>query len=143
MGDPLFAHGVDLAVVLIVILKAVVTFAVVLVSVLFMVVFERKSISWMQNRVGPNRAGPRGYLQSLADGTKLFFKEALLPEQGRPPDLPAGPVPGRGAGVHDVLDRADRRHGHHRPPHHPAPAGRPAVGDPVPAHDVVDLASTA
>jgi NADH-quinone oxidoreductase subunit H len=53
----------------------------VLVSVLFMVVFERKSISWMQNRVGPNRAGPRGYLQSLADGTKLFFKEALLPEQ--------------------------------------------------------------
>jgi NADH-quinone oxidoreductase subunit H len=81
MGDPLFRNGLDLAVVLIVILKAGITFVVVLLSVLAMVVFERKSIAWMQNRVGPNRAGPRGYLQSLADGTKLFFKEALLPVQ--------------------------------------------------------------
>jgi NADH-quinone oxidoreductase subunit H len=81
MGDPLFQHGLDVTVVLIVALKAIVTFVVVLLSVLFMVVFERKSIAWMQNRVGPNRAGPRGYLQSLADGTKLFFKEALLPAE--------------------------------------------------------------
>jgi NADH-quinone oxidoreductase subunit H len=81
MGDPLFQHGVDLAVVLIVILKTVIVFAIVLVSVLFMVVYERKVISYMQNRVGPNRAGPDGWLQSLADGTKLFFKEALLPDQ--------------------------------------------------------------
>jgi NADH-quinone oxidoreductase subunit H len=81
MGDPLFQNGLNLTVVLIVVLKAVITFVVVLVAVMAMVVFERKSISWMQNRVGPNRAGPRGYLQSLADGTKLFFKEALLPAQ--------------------------------------------------------------
>jgi NADH-quinone oxidoreductase subunit H len=81
MGDPLFVNGLSLTVVLIVVLKAVITFVLVLLSVLFMVVFERKSIAWMQNRVGPNRAGPRGYLQSLADGTKLFFKEALLPTQ--------------------------------------------------------------
>jgi NADH-quinone oxidoreductase subunit H len=79
MGDPLFSHGVDLAVVLIVIVKAVLIFVIVLVSVLFMVWYERKVISYMQNRVGPNRAGPYGLLQSLADGTKLFFKEALLP----------------------------------------------------------------
>lgn len=79
MGDPLFNHGVTLAVAIIVVVKAVLVFVVVLVSVLFMVWYERKVISYMQNRVGPNRAGPYGLLQSLADGTKLFFKEALLP----------------------------------------------------------------
>jgi len=78
-SDPLFAHGVDLVVLLIVILKAAIVFVVVLVSVLFMVWYERKVISHMQNRIGPNRVGPYGLLQSLADGTKLFFKEALLP----------------------------------------------------------------
>src|SRR5579884_2774362 len=78
-GDPLFVHGVTLAVALIVILKAIVVFAVVLVSVLLMVWYERKVISHMQNRIGPNRVGPYGLLQSMADGTKLFFKEALLP----------------------------------------------------------------
>jgi len=43
--------------------------------------FERKVISDMQNRIGPNRAGPYGILQTLADGIKLFFKEDLLPDQ--------------------------------------------------------------
>jgi NADH-quinone oxidoreductase subunit H len=80
-GDPLFANGVDLTVVLIVIGKAVVTFGVLLVAVLFMVWFERKVISDMQNRIGPAKAGPFGILQSLADGIKLFFKEDLLPER--------------------------------------------------------------
>jgi NADH-quinone oxidoreductase subunit H len=79
VGDPLFGAGVDVPVVLIVIAKAVIVFVLVLVSVLFMVWYERKVISYMQNRVGPNRAGPYGLLQSLADGTKLFFKEALTP----------------------------------------------------------------
>jgi NADH-quinone oxidoreductase subunit H len=79
MGDPLLNNGVNGAVVLIVIVKAAIVFVVVLVSVLAMVVFERKVIGHMQNRIGPNRAGPYGLLQSLADGTKLFFKEALLP----------------------------------------------------------------
>ncbi|MBW3537361.1 MAG: NADH-quinone oxidoreductase subunit NuoH [Actinobacteria bacterium] len=80
-GDPLFAQGVDLTVVLIVIVKTLVTFGVLLVAVLFMVWFERKVIAAMQNRVGPDRAGPWGILQSLADGIKLFFKEDLLPER--------------------------------------------------------------
>ena len=57
VGDPLFSNGVDFTVVLIVILKTLVTFAVLMVAVLFMVWWERKLVSDMQNRIGPNRAG--------------------------------------------------------------------------------------
>jgi NADH-quinone oxidoreductase subunit H len=78
-GDPLFAHGLNLAVWIILIVKVVVIFALVLLSVLFMVMYERKAVAWLGVRHGPNRAGPGGWLQSLADGTKLFFKEAFLP----------------------------------------------------------------
>ncbi|MCL4413797.1 MAG: NADH-quinone oxidoreductase subunit NuoH [Acidimicrobiales bacterium] len=81
MGDPLFAHGVGLAVLLIVVVKVVVAFAALMVAVMFMIWFERKVISDMQARIGPNRAGPFGLLQTLADGIKLFFKEDLLPER--------------------------------------------------------------
>ena len=56
-------------------------FGVLLVSVMLMIWFERKVISDMQNRIGPNRAGPFGILQTLADGIKLFFKEDLFPSQ--------------------------------------------------------------
>jgi NADH-quinone oxidoreductase subunit H len=80
-ADPLFNDGVDLTVLLIVIGKTVVTFAILMVSVLFMVWFERKVVADMQNRYGPNRAGPWGLLQTLADGIKLFFKEDLLPDR--------------------------------------------------------------
>ncbi len=79
--DPLYAHGVDLAVVLITLLKVVVAFVFLLVATMFMVWFERKIIADMQHRIGPNRAGPWGILQTLADGTKLFFKEDLLPDK--------------------------------------------------------------
>ena len=58
-----------------------VAFGALLVSVMLMIWFERKVISDMQNRIGPNRAGPFGILQTLADGIKLFFKEDLLPER--------------------------------------------------------------
>ena len=82
MGDPLFAHGVDLAVVLIVILKVVVTFVFLLLAVLLYIWAERRVLALvMQNRVGPERAGPAGILQSVADGVKLFFKEELDPEE--------------------------------------------------------------
>jgi len=80
-GDPLFVHGINFAVALAVVIKVVLAFAFLLVSVLMMIWFERKIISDMQNRVGPDRAGPWGILQSLADGTKLFFKEDLLPDR--------------------------------------------------------------
>src|SRR3954468_14604039 len=79
--DPLLHGNIDFGVFVIVVIKSVVTFVVLLVSVLFMVWFERKVIAGMQNRIGPNQAGPWGILQSLADGTKLFFKESFTPER--------------------------------------------------------------
>ena len=79
--DPLYGHGIDLTIVLIVIGKTVAVFVLLLVSVLLLIWYERKFISDMQNRIGPNRAGPYGILQTLADGIKLFFKEDLLPAQ--------------------------------------------------------------
>jgi NADH-quinone oxidoreductase subunit H len=80
--DPIFDHGVDFWVVLFVAIKTLVTFAVLMVAVLFMVWYERKLHADMTNRIGPARAGGRfGVLQSLADGIKLFFKEDLLPDR--------------------------------------------------------------
>src|SRR5579864_5290832 len=81
LGDPLYAHGVHWVELLIVVIKVVVAFAALLVSVMLMIWFERKVISDMQARIGPNRAGPFGILQTLADGIKLFFKEDLMPER--------------------------------------------------------------
>jgi NADH-quinone oxidoreductase subunit H len=81
MTDPLFAHGVGLSVVVIVLVKALVAFGFLLVAVMLMIWFERKVISDMQNRIGPNRTGKFGVLQTLADGAKLMFKEDLLPER--------------------------------------------------------------
>ncbi len=81
--DPLYLDGVGLAEVLITIGKVLVTFVILLLSVLFMVWFERKTIAIMQNRMGPNRAGPFGLLQTLADGLKLIVKEDLIPSRAR------------------------------------------------------------
>jgi NADH-quinone oxidoreductase subunit H len=78
-GDPLLAGHVDLAVVLIVLLKVVAVFAFLLVATMLMIWFERKFVGDLQNRVGPNTAGPFGVLQTLADGIKFFFKEDLKP----------------------------------------------------------------
>jgi NADH-quinone oxidoreductase subunit H len=62
-----------------VIIKAVALFVFLLVMTLFAIVFERKVVGRMQNRIGPNRVGPWGTLQSLADGLKLAFKEEVIP----------------------------------------------------------------
>ncbi len=85
MGDPLFADGVDFTVVLIVIAKTLFVFTLLLVTVLITIWLERKVVADMQNRIGPNRAGPFGLLQSLADGIKLFFKEQSIPDSADRP----------------------------------------------------------
>lgn len=79
--DPLLTDGVGLTEVLIVLVKAGITLAICLVATMLMIWFERKIISDLQNRVGPNRAGPFGVLQTLADGLKVILKEDLVPDQ--------------------------------------------------------------
>ncbi|MDA8374424.1 MAG: NADH-quinone oxidoreductase subunit NuoH [Actinomycetota bacterium] len=79
--DPLFLGHISIGVIVIVLVKVLVAFAALMVAVMLMIWFERKLISDMQNRIGPNRAGPWGLLQTLADGIKLFFKEDLIPEK--------------------------------------------------------------
>lgn len=61
------------------VVKMVFVVAVCLGVVPIMVWFERRGAAWMQGRVGPNRVGPFGLLQPLADVLKFFFKEAWVP----------------------------------------------------------------
>ncbi|MEN8040211.1 MAG: NADH-quinone oxidoreductase subunit NuoH [Actinomycetota bacterium] len=63
------------------IIKVLAAFGFLLVTVLLLVWVERKFVSDLQNRVGPDRAGPWGILQTLADGLKSFFKESLTPDK--------------------------------------------------------------
>jgi len=67
------------ATVVIALVKTVALFAILLLLTILVVWFERKVIADMQARIGPNRWGPFGLLQTLADGIKLFFKEDFRP----------------------------------------------------------------
>src|SRR4051795_11835333 len=59
--------------------KALGIFVFLLLTVLVAILIERKVLGRMQMRYGPNRVGPFGLLQSLADGVKLALKEGLIP----------------------------------------------------------------
>ncbi len=72
----------------------------ILVTILFVVTLtiaaystwaERKVAAWLQDRVGPNRAGPFGLFQPLADGGKMFFKEEIIPSGANKYLFVAGP----------------------------------------------------
>ncbi len=80
-GHPFLNDGVDGGDVVMALVIAIVGFVLCLVSTMLMVWFERKVVSRLQNRIGPNMAGPFGLLQTLFDGTKLFFKEDLVPDR--------------------------------------------------------------
>jgi NADH-quinone oxidoreductase subunit H len=79
--DPLLQGGIGLAEFLIVVLKTLVAFGLLLGSVIMMIWFERKLLGDLQNRIGPNKAGPWGMLQTLADGMKLILKEDNIPDK--------------------------------------------------------------
>jgi len=62
-----------------VLLKVAIVFVFLLLTTIFMIWFERRVIGRMQNRPGPNRAGPFGLLQPIADALKLPLKEDIVP----------------------------------------------------------------
>ena len=65
--------------IVIILLKIVALLMPLLLGVAYLTFAERKVIGYMQVRIGPNRVGPRGWLQPIADALKLMFKEIVIP----------------------------------------------------------------
>jgi NADH-quinone oxidoreductase subunit H len=79
VSDAQFVEGYGQDPWWIVVIKAIAIFLFLVLMTLFMIVFERRVVARMQMRIGPNRVGPNGSLQSLADGIKLALKEDIIP----------------------------------------------------------------
>ncbi|MFV1859386.1 MAG: NADH-quinone oxidoreductase subunit NuoH [Anaerolineales bacterium] len=62
-------------------IKSLVLITIILGGFAYLTLFERRAIARLQVRIGPNRAGPQGLLQPIADGIKLLFKEELIPDR--------------------------------------------------------------
>ena len=63
-------------------IKMVVVFVALLLCVVVVTWMERRQAAFHQDRLGPNRVGPLGLFQPLADGLKNFTKEEVVPDQG-------------------------------------------------------------
>ena len=78
--------------VLIILGKILAIVVPVLLLVAYLTYWERKLIGWMHIRLGPNRVGPLGLLQPIADAVKLIFKEVIVPTQADAALYLAAPV---------------------------------------------------
>src|SRR5258708_7954813 len=65
------------------VVKSAVAIGALLTAFAYMTLIERRVIARFQSRIGPNRTGPLGLLQPLADGMKMAFKEQLTPARAR------------------------------------------------------------
>lgn len=81
LGIPSPNSAVDLTIESVI--KSIIALAFLLVSFGYLTYFERKIMGRMQARLGPNRVGPLGLLQPLADGLKLLLKEQITPREVR------------------------------------------------------------
>ena len=73
-------------------LKIVVVLLPLMGAVAYLTLWERKFLGWMQVRVGPNRVGPLGLLQPIADALKLLTKEILIPSAANKELFFVGPI---------------------------------------------------
>src|SRR3569832_2469027 len=65
--------------VVLIVAKILLIVVPIMLSVAYLTLAERKVIGYVQVRIGPNRVGPRGLLQPIADGLKLLLKEIIIP----------------------------------------------------------------
>src|SRR3979490_2009710 len=70
----------DLNALLISVTTMLVVFSILQGVCAYLIYVERKIAAYMQDRIGPNRVGPFGLLQPLADGLKFLFKEDIIPD---------------------------------------------------------------
>src|SRR4051794_31097751 len=61
------------------IIIALVIMQMMLGLIAYLILLERKTAAWIQDRIGPNRVGPQGLLQPIADGVKFILKEEFVP----------------------------------------------------------------
>jgi NADH-quinone oxidoreductase subunit H len=72
--------------------KIALVLGVMLLTTAYLIYFERKTAAWIQDRIGPNRVGPLGLLQPVADGLKFLFKEDVTPPGADRPLFRLAPV---------------------------------------------------